>query len=107
VAAKPDPSSNPPYLEQDDLRVYSLDEIACAIYLYCPGDKIVLLQGYFETYEGLGVIRTIDKINSKICIITTRSMLNNCINFLRNIQTEIAWKSSETDDHAANEIFKN
>ena len=102
-----DSTSNKPYLERDGITAYALDEIACAIYLYCPGDKIVLLQGYFETYEGLGVVRTIDKINSKICIITTRSMLDNCISFLGSIQSEIAWRTSETVEAAANEILKN
>ncbi len=104
---RPKTTANTLYLEREGLHAYALDEIACAIYLYCPGDKIVLLQGYLETYEGLGVVRTIDKINSTICIITTRSMLDNCINFLTNIKPQIPWSGCRADEINSNEILEN
>lgn len=80
---------------QGQIKVHFIDEIGRAIYLYCPCDQIVLLQGYFETYEGLGIIRTIDSKNSLISIITTSDMIENCLGFLNAIKPEIAWQASD------------
>ena len=75
--------------------VIQIDEITCAIYLYVPGEKVVLLQGYFELYEGLGLIRTISILDSLVCVITTKDMLKDCLDFLENIKTQIPWKNAE------------
>lgn len=60
--------------------------------LEVPGSKVVLLQAFFELYEGPGAVRTVDIKNSLLCIITTPSMLEACLEVLRAIQPSVHWR---------------
>lgn len=72
-----------------------LDEHACALYLEVPGPQLVALQGYFETYEGVGLVRTLDIRRSLVCILTTPGMLDDCLKLLEGLESEIGWKAVE------------
>ena len=68
-----------------------LDDETCALYLQVPTVQVVLLQSYFETYDGLGTVRTIDLKKSLIAILTTPAMLPECLRVLEGLRAEIAW----------------
>jgi hypothetical protein len=84
-----------PSSEALKLTIHKIDETGRAIYLYIPTDKVVLLQGYLETYEGIGIVRTISAADSLICIITTEDMASNCVGFLESIRSEINWQAAD------------
>lgn len=69
-----------------------LDDHAVAIYLEVPGSKIVLLQGLFELYEDLAVVRTLSVMKSLVCLITTKSKLADCHKALEAIQPMVRWR---------------
>jgi hypothetical protein len=69
-----------------------LDEHTFVLYLEVPGSKVVLLQGFFELYEGVGTVRTLDIRRSLLCILTTRTMLADCIKILHEISSHVPWR---------------
>ena len=80
-----------------------LDDGSFALYLEVPGAKVVLLQAYFELYEGIGVVRTLDIRSSLVCIVVTADMLEDCMQALAAIHDRTQWKfaSPPADDPAA------
>ena len=72
--------------------IEQIDEGTCAVYLEVPGSKVVLLQAYFELYEGVGVVRTLDIRTSLVGIVTTTSLLKDCIAVLEQIQETTGWR---------------
>lgn len=72
--------------------VEHIDGDSVVVYLDCPGTDVVLLQAYFDLYEGLGIVRTLDIRRSLVCILTTPDMLSNCLAALESIQGQIPWK---------------
>ena len=75
-----------------------LDSQTLALPLRVPGSQVVLLQAYFELYEGLGTVRTVSIQDSLICIITTPSMVCDCIEALNAIQPQVQWRFAENVD---------
>jgi hypothetical protein len=82
-----------------------LDDLTYAIYLEVPGSKVVLLQGLFETYEGVGTVRTIDIRRSLICILTTPEMFLDCASILKNICDKVPWRSAANLKDSEKERF--
>ena len=78
-----------------NVRLYpvALDEHTRAIFLEVPTRHVVLLQGYFDLYEGLGTVRTIQDERSTVCIITTVSMLSKCQEVLAALADSIPWRA--------------
>jgi hypothetical protein len=74
-----------------ELAPQRLDDHTSVIYLNVPGRKVVQLQAYFESCEGLGIVRTLDIRTSKVCILTTPAMLSDCAALLDSILGEVAW----------------
>lgn len=68
-----------------------IDAQSVVLYLDCPGTHVVLLQAYFDIYEGIGVVRTLDIRNSLVCILTTPSMLQDCLAVLDSIRPQVQW----------------
>ena len=85
--------------------VKRLDDSTYGIFLSLDKDYVVLLQGFLETYEGIGTIRSLSKKDSLVCIITTNSMLDDCIEFLNAIKDQIKWKAFLDFDIISNEII--
>jgi len=69
------------------------DEQTALFYLEVPGSKVVLLQAYFENYDGVGIVRTISIKHSLVCIMTTPSMANTCIAVLESIAESVPHRS--------------
>ena len=76
--------------------VLEIDEQTVALPLVVPGSQVVLLQAFFELYEGPGTVRTVDIRASLICIITTPSMVSDCIDVLEAIRSQVQWRYAET-----------
>jgi len=72
-----------------------LDSETFVFYLQVPSSMIVLLQGYFESYEDLGLVRTLDAQSSLVCVITTPSMKESCENLLLALRSELPWREAE------------
>jgi hypothetical protein len=64
----------------------TLDEGTVALYLKVAGSRIVLFQAIFETYEGLGTVRTIDVRKALVSVITTPSQVPDCQSLLTSIK---------------------
>lgn len=75
-----------------NLEVETVDGDTASICLEVPGAEVVALQGYFETYEGLGLVRTLDIRRSLVCVLTTPSMLDDCMALLEALRPEIGWR---------------
>lgn len=73
-----------------------IDEETLIVPLEVPGPKVVLLQTFFELYEGIGAVRTIDIRESVICIITTPTMLKHCLAALEALREYVPWRYAET-----------
>lgn len=65
------------------------------VYLEVPPAQVVLFQAYFELYEGLGLVRTLDMRKNLLCVITTVSLLDDCCRALEEIKLQIAWRPAE------------
>ncbi len=70
----------------------SIDEGTRALYLEVPGEKVVMLQALVESHEGLGLVRTLNIRKSLVCILTTPTMLDACLDLLNALQPEIGWR---------------
>lgn len=75
------------------IQLEALDSYTDIVYLEVPATKVVLLQAFFELYEGLGTVRTLDLKKSLLCILTTQ--LDDCLEALRNVQEAVEWRAAE------------
>lgn len=82
-----------------------LDEHTYAIYLEVPGPAIVLLQGIFELYEGLGIVRTLSVQHSLVCILTVPDMYEDCARVLNAIQNIVPWKTAPVPEKEIRELY--
>ena len=71
------------------------DPVTPVLYLEVPSNKVVLFQAFFELYEGLGLVRTLDMRKNLLCVITTDSQLDDCCQALEGIQKEVEWKPAD------------
>lgn len=78
-----------------NLKPYVLDDQTVVIYLLVPGSQVVLLQAFFEAYEGIGTVRTLDIRSSLVCVLTTPSMLEDCRALLNSIRDRVEWRPAE------------
>jgi hypothetical protein len=83
----------------------TIDEHCSAIYLEVPSSKVVLFQSLFETYEGIGLVRTLSIQKSLICILTTQSMAEHCFGVLEAIQNELPSRFVSRPVEAEQELF--
>jgi hypothetical protein len=54
--------------------------------------KLVLFQAYFEHYEGLAAVRTVDRSRSRVCLLCTRDTFPDCLKALEALQNSIPWR---------------
>ena len=76
-------------------RVRRIDDQSLALYLRVPASQVVLLQSYFELYEGIGIVRTIDAGRSLVCILTTESQAPHCFTALESLRESIQWQFAD------------
>lgn len=72
-----------------------LDPETVAYYLEVPRNQIVLLQTYFELYDGVGTVRTLEGDRAVVCVLTTPSMAKDCREVLEGIREQVAWITCE------------
>ena len=68
-----------------------IDADTVAFYLEVPRSHVVLLTVYFELYDGVGTVRTLDKEGAVVCVLTTPSLVQDCIGVLNAIKEHVAW----------------
>lgn len=70
----------------------ALDAETWAFYLRVPRSHVVLLQAYFELYDGVGTVRTIAGPEPILCIMTTSGQKEDCITILEAIREDVDWE---------------
>lgn len=78
----------------ESLVPHFLDPETAALYLEIPGSRVVLLQAYFETAEGIGIVRTLDIKRSLVTVLTTTSMLETCQSLLFAVWDRLHWQAA-------------
>ncbi|MBX7136435.1 MAG: DUF4911 domain-containing protein [Oligoflexia bacterium] len=78
------------------MNLVRLDDECCALLLEVQSSRIVQLQALFESFEGLGVVRTMDIKQSLVSILTTNSQTTCCLELLEEIRPTIPWRFAET-----------
>lgn len=73
--------------------VQELDPHGCAIFVRVPAEKVVLFQAFFELYEGIAAVRTVDKEASVVCLLTTPDFAPVCQEILSCTQTMLGWSN--------------
>ncbi len=69
-----------------------LDSGLLAFYLEVPRHQIVLLQAYFELYDGVGTVRTLEGDRSIVSVLTTPSQQADCVSVLTAIREHVQWQ---------------
>jgi Domain of unknown function (DUF4911) len=82
-----------------------IDTGTCAFYLIVPSEKVVLLQAFFELYEGVGIVRTLNLRRSLVCILTTPSMLGDCRAALEAIRSMVPWSPVPRPEEAERQLY--
>ena len=72
-----------------------LDPGTLAFYLRVPRNQVVLIQAYFELYDGVGTVRTFAGNEPVLCVMTTDGMLDDCIGTLMALREEVSWEITE------------
>jgi hypothetical protein len=72
-----------------------LDPNTVAYYLEIPRNQVVLLQTYFELYDGVGTVRTLEGDRAVVCVLTTPSMAKDCREVLEGIREQVTWAVCE------------
>lgn len=73
--------------------VDQLDSESVAIYLEVPGSSVVMFQAILESYDGIGVVRTLSIRDSLICILTTPSMVDSLLDLLHSVRDNLPWRA--------------
>ncbi len=76
------------------------DDQSCVLYLEVPASKVVLLQAYYELYEGVGIVRTLDISSGLVSILTTSCLLADCLEVLDSIQEKTLWRFASPSHEA-------
>ena len=69
----------------------AIDTDTVAFYLEVPRSHVVLITVFFELYDGVGTVRTLDKEGTVVCVLTTPSQVQDCISVLKAIREHVAW----------------
>ena len=72
-----------------------LDDWAVALYVEVPGSKVVLFQAFLDLYEAVGIVRTIDIRRSRVCVVTTRDQLQDCLSIMEALKATVPWRMVE------------
>jgi hypothetical protein len=69
----------------------AIDDDTVALYLEVPRSHVVLLTVFFELYDGVGTVRTLDKEGAVVCVLTTPSQVQDAVGVLKAIREHVAW----------------
>jgi hypothetical protein len=69
-----------------------VDPNTVAFYLNVPRSHVILLQAYFELYDGVGTVRTSQDEDRVVCVLTPQAQQDDCIGVLEAIRGEVHWE---------------
>ncbi|MEY4701956.1 MAG: hypothetical protein RL326_2143 [Pseudomonadota bacterium] len=69
-----------------------VDQHSVALYLEVPRSQVVLLQAYFDLYDGVATVRTLQSDRSVVCVLTTPSQLDTCLGVLHTVRAQVTWQ---------------
>lgn len=69
-----------------------VDPKTVAFYLHVPRSHVVLLQVFFELYDGVGTVRTTQAEERVVCVLTPKAQQEDCIGVLEAIRGEVHWE---------------
>lgn len=75
-----------------ELPLHLLDAEAVAFYLAVPRQQIGLLQTFFELYDGVGTVRTLEGEQGTVAILTTPTQAEDCRAVLGAIREQVRWE---------------
>ena len=71
-----------------------------------PGSRVAFLQSLFESYEGVGSVRTIDIQRGEVIIMTTPDQLAECKKILEDEKKQLKWSAdSQLNKDELQKIF--
>jgi len=73
------------------MKTITLDALTIALAIKVPGSRVAFLQSLFESYEGVGSVRTIDIQRGEVIIMTTPDQLAECKQILENEKETLKW----------------
>jgi hypothetical protein len=76
----------------------SLDPWCTAVYYTVQPQKVVLLQGLFEQYEGIGTVRTLNAAEATVVIMTTPDALATVREVMASVVVDIPNSESACPD---------
>lgn len=79
-------------IEQLRASAVSLDPQTWVFYLRVPRSQVVLLQTYFELYDGVGTVRTLSGSDPIICVMTADGLKEDCIGVLEAVREDVHWE---------------
>ena len=68
------------------------DKTSSTLLLDVERSQIVFFQALFESYEGIGTIRTLDQSQGLISILTTPDCCGTVLEVLHSLPPEISWR---------------
>jgi hypothetical protein len=71
-----------------------VDPETVAFYLHVPRSHVILLQAYFELYDGVGTVRTTQGEERVVCVLTPKAQQEDCMGVLEAIREEVHWEIS-------------
>ena len=69
-----------------------VDPNLAVFYLEVPRHQIVLLQAYFELYDGVGTVRTLEGPRSVVTVLTNPFQRRDCMGVLKAIKEHVDWR---------------
>jgi hypothetical protein len=78
-----------------------LDDRSAALFVKVPTENVILFQAFIELYDGVAAVRTVDRMNSILCLLTTLDFLEDCRAILDALQPELGWRIPEVDGGAS------
>jgi hypothetical protein len=78
---------------------------AAAIGLRLQKEFIVLLQAIVESYDHLGLVRTLPRPETRVAILTTADRLPQVLALLSSLRGDIPWGFEDLEGYAETEIF--
>jgi Domain of unknown function (DUF4911) len=68
------------------------------IYLELPPADIAFVKFILESYEGVGVMRTIDRTKAVVVLMIAPDFLDDARAILASLRSEVAWREVERPD---------
>lgn len=78
---------------------------AAAFGLHMKKEHIVLLQAIVESYDHLGLVRTLPGMPTRVAILTSADRKNVVEELLQSIREDLPWNPAQIDDVPENVVF--